>query len=74
MDNFRTTSTFCTDHSPLLLFDDVMAEITSGPERARGTLLFYRELSNVTSKLEKSISHVHHVPSLQFLQWYTIAR
>ena len=33
----RTMTTFFTDHSPLLLFDnDVMDEITSGLERARG--------------------------------------
>ena len=62
MHHFHTTTTFFTDHSSLLLFDNVMAEITSGLERVRGTLLFYREISShVKSKLEKSISHVYHV-------------
>ena len=72
--HFHTTTTFFTDHSLLLLFhNDVMAKITSGRERARGTLLFYREISHVKSKLENSIIHVYPVlSSFQFLQWDTI--
>ena len=61
MHHFHTTTTFFTAHSPLLLFDNVMAETASGLERARGTLLFYKELSHVKSKPEKSTSHVYHV-------------
>ena len=70
MHHFRATTTFFTEHSPALLFDnDVMGEITSGLERARGTLLFYRELSHVKSKPEKSRRHVYHViSSIQTLQ------
>ena len=77
MHHVRTTTTFFTDHWPLLLFDnDFMSEITPGLERTRGTLLHSRELSHAKSRLGKSTSHVYHVLSSirLLLHWDTIPR
>ena len=68
MHHFRTTTTFFTDHSPAT---------TSWPTSHQdwnwlvdATLLFYRDLSHVKSKIEKSMSQVYHLlSSIQLLAY-----